>query len=56
MMIRCNAQSRTLNYKILPLWGGHEVTLELAEKLRENDEETAEILNNKNRLKFIRKN
>ena len=42
MIIRCNAQSKNINDKLLPLWGGHELTLELAEKLRENDEETAD--------------
>ena len=48
MIIRINAQSKYLIDKLLPLWGGHEITLELAEKLREestNDEETAVILN-----------
>ena len=45
MIIRSNAQSKHIIDKLLPLWGGHEITLELAEKLRENDEETAEILN-----------
>ena len=45
MMIRCNAQSKIINDKLLPLWGGHEITLAVAEKLRETDEETAEILN-----------
>ena len=55
MMIRCNAQSRNINDKLLPLWGGHELTLELAEKLRENDEETAEILNEAGKLTQIYK-
>ena len=48
MIIRINAQSKYLIDKLLLLWGGHEITLELAEKLREestNDEETAVILN-----------
>ena len=48
MIIRINAQSRYLIDKLLPLWGGHEINLELAEKLREeltNDEETAVLLN-----------
>ena len=55
MMIRCNAQSRNINDKLLPLWGGHELTLELAEKLRENDEETAEILNDAGKVTQIYK-
>ena len=48
MIIRINAQSRYLIDKLLPLWGGNEINLVLAEKLREestNDEETAVLLN-----------
>ena len=44
MMIRCNAQSKIINDKLLALWGGHEITLKVAENLRETDEETAEIM------------
>ena len=53
MIIRINAQSRYLIDKLLPLWGGHEINLELAEKLREevtNDEETAVLLNEAGKL------
>ena len=30
---------------LLPLWGGHEISLEVAEKLRDTSDEFAEILN-----------
>ena len=55
MMIRCNAQSKIINEKLLPLWGGHEITLEVAESLRETDEETAEILNEAGKSTLIYK-
>ena len=48
IIIRINAQSRYLIDKLLPLWGGNEINLVLAEKLREestNDEETAVLIN-----------
>ena len=41
--------------KLLPLWGGHEITLELAGKLRENVEETTEILNGAGKVTQIYK-
>ena len=47
MKIKINAQSRYLLDKLLPLWGGNEIDIILAEKLREestNDEETATLL------------
>ena len=53
MIIRINAQSRYIIDKLIPLWGGHEINLELAEKLREevtNDEETAVLLNEAGKL------
>ena len=55
MIIRSIAQSKNIIDKLLPLWGGHELTLELAEKLRENDEETAEILNDAGKVTQIYK-
>ena len=55
MIIRSNAQSKYIIDKLLPLWGGHEITLELAEKLRENYEETAEILNDAGKVTKIYK-
>ena len=48
---KINAQSRYLLDKLLPLWGGNEIDLILAEKLREdstNDEETGSLLNDAN--------
>ena len=30
---------------LLPLWGGHEISLDVAEKLRDTNDEFAEILN-----------
>ena len=45
MIIRCNSQSNIILEHLLPLWGGHEVSLELAEKLRNTDDEVSEILN-----------
>ena len=42
MIIKINTQSRYLLDELLPLWGGNEINLILAEKLREestNDEE-----------------
>ena len=57
MIIRSNAQSKNIIDKILPLWGGQELRLELAEKLRENDEETSEILNDAGKVtKIYKKN
>ena len=56
MIIRINAQSGYLIDKLLPLWGGNKINLELAEKLREestNDEETAVLLNEAGRLTKI---
>ena len=48
MIIKINAKSRYLLDKLIPLWGGNEIDLTLAEKLREdstNDEVTATLLN-----------
>ena len=56
MIIRINAQSGYLIDKLLPLWGGNKINLELAEKLRAeltNDEETAVLLNEAGRLTKI---
>ena len=55
MMIRCKAQSEIINEKLLPLWGWYEITLEMAENLRETDEETAEILNEAGKTTLIYK-
>ena len=55
MIIRCNAQSKILKEHLIPLWGGHEVTLDVAEKLRETDEESAEILNEAGKTTLIYK-
>ena len=56
MIIKINAQSRYLLDKLLPLWGGNENDLILAEKLREestNDEENATLLNEAGKLTKI---
>ena len=48
MIIKIKAKSRYLIDKLLPLWGGKEIDLTQAEKLREdstNDEVTATLLN-----------
>ena len=56
MIIKINAQSQYLLDKLLPPWGGIEIDLILAEKLREestNDEETATLLNEAGKLTKI---
>ena len=55
MIIRCNAQSKIILEHLLPLWGGHEISLEAAEKLRDTDEEVSEILNEAGKKTLIYK-
>ena len=50
-----HSQRLYVNEKLLPLWGGHEITLEGAENLREADEETAEMLNEAGKTTLIYK-
>ena len=53
MIIRCNSQSKIISEHLLPLWGGHEVSLELVETLRNTDEEVSEILNDAGKKTLI---
>ena len=56
MIIKINAKSRYLLDKLLPLWGGNEINLTLADKLREdstNDEVMATLLNDAGKTKKI---
>ena len=55
MIIRCNSQSKIILEHLLPLWGGHEISLESAEKLRNTDEEVSEILNEAGKKTLIYK-
>ena len=53
MIIRCNSQSKIITEHLLPLWGGHEISLELVETLRTTDEEVSEILNDAGKKTLI---
>ena len=53
MIIRCNSQSKIITDHLLPLWGGHEISLELVETLRTTDEEISEILNDAGKTTLI---
>ena len=53
MIIRCNSQSKIITDHLLPLWGGHEISLELVETIHTADEEISEILNNAGKSTLI---
>ena len=52
-IIKCNSQSKIITDHLLPLWGGHEISLDLVGTVHTADEEISEILNNAGKSTLI---
>ena len=52
-IITCNSQSKIITDHLLPLWGGHEISLDQVETVHTADEEISEILNNAGKSTLI---